>query len=160
MNKKDWNRLQGAYGGAESEVLFDTINLYKHKVVGKNALVIGSNSPWVEAILLAVGAKHVTTLEYNRIISTHPKVIQLHQLIKNKSIPLVIILCICIYIYKRTLYQFTFLFSTMLLFQVNSLKNLCQTDMTVCLMSLLHTVLLNTVGSPDTVMHHILGGIL
>ena len=42
--------------------------------MGKNALVIGSETPWVEAILLAVGAKHVTTLEYNRIKSTHPQV--------------------------------------------------------------------------------------
>ena len=39
--------------------------------------MIGSETPWVEAILLAVGAKHVTTVEYNRIISTHPQVLGL-----------------------------------------------------------------------------------
>ena len=37
--------------------------------------MIGSVIPWVEAILLVIGAKHVTTLEYNRINSTHPQVI-------------------------------------------------------------------------------------
>ena len=72
--KKDWNGVGGAYGAGDTEVVYETINLYKHKVIGKNALVIGSETPWVEAILLAVGAKHVTTLEYNRIKSTHPQV--------------------------------------------------------------------------------------
>ena len=72
--KKDWNGVGGAYGAGDTEVVYETINLYKHKVIGKNALVIGSETPWVEAILLAVGAMHVTTLEYNRIKSTHPKV--------------------------------------------------------------------------------------
>jgi hypothetical protein len=74
VNNKNWDGLGGAYGGGESRVLYETINLYKHKVIGKNVLVIGSETPWVEAIFLAVGAKHVTTLEYNRIISTHPQV--------------------------------------------------------------------------------------
>ena len=72
--KKDWNVVGGAYGAGEKEVLYETLLLHKHKVVGKKALVIGSETPWVEAILLAVGAKHVTTLEYNRITSTHPQV--------------------------------------------------------------------------------------
>ena len=55
--------------------------------MGKNALVIGSETPWVEAILLAVGAKHVTTLEYNRIKSTHPQVsnLRLHNLVITKN---------------------------------------------------------------------------
>ena len=74
MNKKDWGRLGGAYGGEESRVLYETVSLYKHKVIGKNVLVIGSETPWVEAIFLSVGANHVTTLEYNKIISTHPQV--------------------------------------------------------------------------------------
>ena len=74
VHEKNWGAVGGAYGDGETEVLFDTINQYKKEVGGKNALVIGSETPWVEAILLAVGAKHVTTLEYNRIISTHPQV--------------------------------------------------------------------------------------
>lgn len=36
-------------------------------------LVIGSENPWVEVILLAEGADMVTTLEYGSINSTHPK---------------------------------------------------------------------------------------
>ena len=50
------------------------INSFKDKVKDKRILVVGSETPWVEAIVLAVGAKHVTTLEYNEIISTHPQV--------------------------------------------------------------------------------------
>ena len=159
VNKKDWNKLEGAYGGSESRVLYNTINLYKHKVIGKNALVIGSNSPWLEAILLAVGAKHVTTVEYNRILSTHPQVLRLRHTKHYINNPYNYFITYTS-IYERTLYQFSFHFSTKLFFQVSSLKNLCQMDMIVYLMSLLHTVLLNTVGSPDTEMHHILGGIL
>ena len=74
VKSKDWNGVGGAYGGLDTRVLHDTINLYKDRVVGKRALVIGSETPWVESILLALGAEHVTTLEYNRIVSTHPQV--------------------------------------------------------------------------------------
>jgi len=41
---------------------------------GKRCLVIGSETPWVEAVLLAAGADSVVTLEYGKIKSTHPKV--------------------------------------------------------------------------------------
>ena len=74
MQAKKWGKVGGAYGAGETKVLFETISLYKDKVFGKRALVIGSVIPWVEAILLAIGAKHVTTLEYNQITSTHPQV--------------------------------------------------------------------------------------
>ena len=43
-------------------------------VKGKHVLVIGSQSPWLEAILIAQGADHVTTLEYSRIECAHPKI--------------------------------------------------------------------------------------
>ena len=66
--------MGGPYEVDETNVLYQIINLYKDKVVGKNVLVVGSESPWVEAIVLAVGAKHVTTMEYNKITSTHPQV--------------------------------------------------------------------------------------
>ena len=86
--KKDWNVVEGPYGPSETEVLYETLNLFKNKVIGKKALVIGSETPWVEAILLAVGAKHVTTLEYNRIKSTHPQVnnLSFHNLIITKTL--------------------------------------------------------------------------
>lgn len=41
---------------------------------GKHVAVVGSKSPWVEAILLGVGARHVTTIEYGAIESQHPNV--------------------------------------------------------------------------------------
>ena len=71
---KNWRKIGGTYGAGETKILFETISLYKDKVIGKRALVIGSVFPWIEAILLAIGAKHVTTLEYNQIASTHPQV--------------------------------------------------------------------------------------
>ena len=71
---KNWAKIGGTYGAGETKILFETISLYKDKVIGKRALVIGSVFPWIEAILLAIGAKHVTTLEYNQIASTHPQV--------------------------------------------------------------------------------------
>ena len=64
----------GAYGPEETECLYDTINFYKEEILNKNVLVIGSETPWVESILLAIGAKHVTTLEYNQIRTNHPMV--------------------------------------------------------------------------------------
>ena len=66
--------MGGPYEVDETNVLYQIINLHKDKVVGKNVLVVGSESPWVEAIVLAVGAKHATTMEYNKITSTHPQV--------------------------------------------------------------------------------------
>ena len=71
---KNWNGVGGIYGTGDTEVLYETMNLYKSKIVGKRALVIGSEFPWVESLVLSLGAKHVTTLEYNRIKSTHPQV--------------------------------------------------------------------------------------
>ena len=41
-----------------------------HEKVGA---VIGSQSPWAEAFALANGAKHVTTIDYQKINITHPK---------------------------------------------------------------------------------------
>ncbi len=41
---------------------------------GKRVLVVGSMSPWVEEMALALGAAHVATLEYNAIDVRHRKV--------------------------------------------------------------------------------------
>ena len=71
---KDWNAVGGGYGPGETQVLYETMKLYKSKIVGRRVLVIGSQTPWVESLALSLGAKHVTTLEYNRIKSTHPQV--------------------------------------------------------------------------------------
>ena len=43
-------------------------------VDGKHVLVIGSQSPWIETILLNKGAKNITTFDYVKIRSEHPQV--------------------------------------------------------------------------------------
>ena len=37
-------------------------------------LVIGSQTPWVEGLCLAAGARHVFTLEYGKLATDHPDV--------------------------------------------------------------------------------------
>ena len=63
--------LKGTYGITTTNELIDAIE--QMDVVNKHILVIGSRRPWVEACLLNAGAKHVTTLEYSKIVNHHPK---------------------------------------------------------------------------------------
>ena len=42
-------------------------------VKNQHILVIGTQVPWIEAILLDMGAKKITILEYNDIVSQHPQ---------------------------------------------------------------------------------------
>ena len=72
--EKNWKKIGGTYVGGPTKKLYEVIEKFKDKVIGRRALVIGSVNPWIEAILLAIGAKHITTLEYNKITSTHPQV--------------------------------------------------------------------------------------
>ena len=37
-------------------------------------VVFGSTSPWYESLLLAAGAAHVTTVEYNKLTYNHPNI--------------------------------------------------------------------------------------
>ena len=84
--EKKFNKIGCTYGPGPGKMLYEIIEQYKDKVIGRRALVIGSVNPWIEAILLAIGAKHVTTLEYNQIASTHPQVNKTHlSLISNLS---------------------------------------------------------------------------
>jgi hypothetical protein len=43
-------------------------------ITGRRVLVVGSEWPWLEALLLHAGAAHVVTLEYRPITSLHPQV--------------------------------------------------------------------------------------
>ena len=63
--------LPGNYGVDETNRLLD--GLERAQLRGRTVLVIGSENPWVEAACLASGAAHVTTLEYGRITTDHPK---------------------------------------------------------------------------------------
>jgi SAM-dependent methyltransferase len=49
--------------------------LQKHTLAGRVA-VYGSMSPWYEALAVGAGAAEVTTIEYNNLTYTHPKMVQ------------------------------------------------------------------------------------
>ena len=44
------------------------------QVKDKDVLIIGSQNPWIEIIALVNGAKSVTTVEYQKIHCTYPKI--------------------------------------------------------------------------------------
>ena len=45
---------------------------YIHYIRNKNLAIIGSTHPWIEAILVNLGVKSVTTVEYNVPVCNHP----------------------------------------------------------------------------------------
>ena len=49
-------------------------NLISLQIDGKDVLVIGSQSPWLESILVSKGARLVTTFDYIRINNEHPNI--------------------------------------------------------------------------------------
>ncbi|KAH9254013.1 hypothetical protein BASA81_007888 [Batrachochytrium salamandrivorans] len=62
--------LHGTYGiGVVQEM---RAMLQQQAVQGKRVLVVGTEKPWLEAVLLSLDAASVTTLEYGTIISAHP----------------------------------------------------------------------------------------
>ena len=67
------DKLGGNYGISETRALRDGL---KHApgIENGRVLVIGSESPWVEACVLEAGAREIVTLEYGRIVSQHDKV--------------------------------------------------------------------------------------
>ncbi len=46
----------------------------RRTVLKRRGIVIGSETPWLEAFLLEFGASQVTTLEFGAIKSTHPQI--------------------------------------------------------------------------------------
>ena len=62
--------LEGNYGVVETSTLIDAV--LHTDLTRKRVLVIGSESPWVEAVCLAAGAASVVTLEYGSITTDHP----------------------------------------------------------------------------------------
>ncbi len=65
-----------------SEALFNALDRFKPDGMG---LIIGSLTPWVEALCLHFGAHHVTTVEYHPIVSTHPRIGTLHPYIMAQN---------------------------------------------------------------------------
>jgi hypothetical protein len=63
-------KRMGGYGLYEENSL--KAASHKYSIKGKDGAVIGSASPWVEAILFASGASNITTIEYGTIVSHVP----------------------------------------------------------------------------------------
>ena len=65
------DKLEGNYGTGETLHLKNGLKVANNVRSGR-VLVIGSENPWVEAVVLSVGATEVVTLEYGKIVSKHP----------------------------------------------------------------------------------------
>lgn len=70
-NVKTGDFRRESYLGA-SQLIIGSLRAFS--VRGLRGAVIGSEHPWVEAILLAEGAAHVTTIEFGRITTDHPDI--------------------------------------------------------------------------------------
>lgn len=69
---KEENFSASTYGTELDSWLFQALKDYP--IQGKSVIILGSQRPWFEAVALAFGASKVTTLEYNKIDYTHPKI--------------------------------------------------------------------------------------
>ena len=66
----------GQYGNSACT---ETCELYsKDFIRDKEGMVVGTQHPWAERGLLHYGAKHITTIEYMKIESQHPKLSTMH----------------------------------------------------------------------------------
>jgi len=64
---------KGSYGAEGVNYVRDVLKTAEVK--DKSILVIGSSAPWLEATLLLLGAKKVTTLEYGELVSEHEQIV-------------------------------------------------------------------------------------
>ena len=65
--------LDGGYGVEINEIVTNKLKEYI-SVENKHVLVVGSKLPWIEVILLSLNVGSITTLEYNRYVTDHPKI--------------------------------------------------------------------------------------
>jgi hypothetical protein len=72
LKERVFSKTSGTYGPRGVEYLYNRLS--EMNLAGKRVLVIGSEKPWVESICLSLGAAHVTTLEYGKIVSEHPQI--------------------------------------------------------------------------------------
>ena len=59
---------------AKRQQLYAAMYLHRDLVEGRRVCVFGSMEPWAEAALLALGASHVLTVEYNKLTYDHPQI--------------------------------------------------------------------------------------
>lgn len=67
-------KQSGTYGPNIAKYVREGLKPVQQKIINASILVIGSERPWVEAIVLSLGASKVTTLEYGTILSQHEKI--------------------------------------------------------------------------------------
>lgn len=72
ITKSDDMTLKGQYGVYHTILMREMLDTYAP--ARRTALVVGSETPWVESILLAIGFEHVTTLEYGKIVCNDPRI--------------------------------------------------------------------------------------
>eukprot|EP00928_Gymnodinium_smaydae_P000267 TRINITY_DN1009_c0_g1_i1.p1 TRINITY_DN1009_c0_g1~~TRINITY_DN1009_c0_g1_i1.p1 ORF type:complete len:360 (-),score=56.05 TRINITY_DN1009_c0_g1_i1:172-1251(-) len=70
--------FDAGYSVLETTMIHNLIMKYRTELVGKHCAVLGSQSPWLEALLLQAGVAHVTTVEYSDIKSTEPQIDTMH----------------------------------------------------------------------------------
>eukprot|EP00928_Gymnodinium_smaydae_P063498 TRINITY_DN47057_c0_g1_i1.p1 TRINITY_DN47057_c0_g1~~TRINITY_DN47057_c0_g1_i1.p1 ORF type:complete len:372 (-),score=50.49 TRINITY_DN47057_c0_g1_i1:108-1223(-) len=70
--------FDAGYGAFETTMIRNLIMKYRAELEGKRCAVLGSQSPWLEVLLLQAGVAHVTTIEYSDIKSTEPKIETMH----------------------------------------------------------------------------------
>jgi hypothetical protein len=63
------------YGEAAADNVYRHLDTQMDDVVkGGHILVIGTEYPWIEGLLLFHGVKNITVLDYNTIVSEHPQI--------------------------------------------------------------------------------------
>lgn len=72
-NKYTMGDYAVGYGSNDTMMIVGLIDKYKEELQNKHCAVLGSQSPWLEALLLHAGVGNVTTIEYATINSTHPQ---------------------------------------------------------------------------------------
>lgn len=68
-------RQRHGYFNYDMKPLYRGLDIHAAALIaGKRGLVVGSENPWAEAMLLEYGAANITTLEFGTILSHHPNI--------------------------------------------------------------------------------------
>jgi hypothetical protein len=64
----------GSYGAEKTVTMRNFLATHADSIRGRHCVVLGSQRPWLEVLLLMNGAAHVTTIEYATIVSQDTRV--------------------------------------------------------------------------------------
>lgn len=67
------DQLPESYGIEQTRAVRKYLTKHLEAIKGRKGLIVGTQYPWMEALVLHLGADEVTTLEYAKIVSNHPK---------------------------------------------------------------------------------------